>query len=110
LIERLGYRVIEKGDLPEENRCCGLGGIVGLTNQVLAFIIGQERTDDITQDVVTYCATCREALIQFCPTIHVLDLLFNPEWKQAKENPSSEDSKKRENFIWLKSQLEKGDL
>jgi len=109
LIEKMGYSVLEsEGPEPPKIRCCGMGGMVGLTNPVLASIIGNERTEEISHDIVTYCAACREALVQYRPSLHILDLVFNPKWREDKENPPLDDSQMRKNLAWLKSRLEKG--
>ncbi len=47
LIEIVGYRVLENESPEAEIRCCGMGGMVGLTNPVWASIIGNERTDSL---------------------------------------------------------------
>ena len=107
LIEKLGFRVTEEAGAGSKIRCCGMGGMVGLSNPVLASIIGAERTEGITHDIVTYCAACRDALVQFQPCIHLLDLIFNPQWEQAKESQPLEDTQARENLTWLKTELEK---
>jgi Fe-S oxidoreductase len=108
LIEKMGYQIQEEEDLENRNKCCGMGGMVGVTNPVLSFIIGENRTEGITpHDIVTYCAACREALVQYRPTVHVLDLVFNPNWKHGKEDSPLEDKQMRENCTWLKSKLEK---
>jgi len=108
LIEKVGYQIQEEED-PKNVRCCGMGGMVGSNNPVLSFIIGEKRTEGIppSSDIVTYCAACREALVQYHPTVHVLDLLFNPKWEQEKQNPSLDDKKMRENWTYLKLNLEK---
>lgn len=108
LIEKLGYQIQEEEDL-KNIKCCGMGGMVGVTNPVLSFIIGEKRTEGIplSPDIITYCASCREALVQYRPTIHVLDLFFNPKWEQGKESPFLDERKMRENWTWLKLNLEK---
>ena len=43
------------------------------------------RLSEATCDLVTYCASCRARLAKTGhPTLHVLDLPFNPAWQQTK--------------------------
>lgn len=108
LIETMGYSVSENNGQKTRINCCGVGGMVGITNPVMASIIGAERTEGISNSIVTYCASCREALVQYRPSLHILDLIFNPNWRQDQEKPSQEHSQMRENFAWLIRQLRKG--
>ena len=46
------------------------------------------RLSEATRDLVTYCASCRARLAKAGhPTLHVLDLPFNPAWQQTKTQP-----------------------
>lgn len=107
LIEKMGFRVTEEEDAGSKIRCCGMGGMVGITNPILASIIGAERTEGIAHDIVTYCAACRDALVHYQPCIHLLDLVFNPQWREVKESQPLEDQQVRENLTWLRAELER---
>lgn len=107
LVNRMGYELHRNEALEKKAGCCGMGGMVGLTNPVLAMIAGHERTEEVPCDIVTYCATCRDALIHYRPAVHILDLLFNPRWREARERPPLEENAKQENLSWLKAQLER---
>jgi len=108
IMKKIGYAYKEDFEGDEHNWCCGMGGAVGLTNPVLACIIGHERTEAISRDIVTYCAACRDALVRYRPAIHLLDLVFNSNWKTETVRQPLEETQMRDNLIWLRSQIATG--
>lgn len=76
-IEEVEYR----GGL---TRCCGFGGMIAPVDTPLCQSISQRRNSETDQPIVTYCAGCRIALKSAGGnSIHALDFLFAPDWKQA---------------------------
>jgi len=106
LISRMGYRIEEMKYSRELTRCCGMGGQAPFVNFDLAKRITKRRAEEASFDILTYCASCREALASHKPSIHLLDLVFNPEWEKDKLKPANKASTRRGNQSWLKSQLQ----
>ena len=72
----------------ERSICCGSGGMVPTVAPELAKRMTDFRLSEATRDLVTYCASCRARLAKTGhPTLHVLDLSFNPNWQQTKTQP-----------------------
>lgn len=105
--ERVGVAAALAADDEKAIACCGMGGAVGISNPMLACIVAQERCEGLHETVVTYCAACREALIQFRPTVHLLDLVFTRAWRVEAEKPPADQQEREANLLWLRAQLEK---
>jgi len=85
LLAKAGYEVSEPVNTRGETRCCGQGGLVGYTDAKWAGELSKERADEITGDLVTFCASCRQAMRPYdTPGLHVLDLLFTSDIDTAK--------------------------
>jgi len=85
LTAAMGHTVEEMSHNRERNICCGAGGMVPAVNAPLA----QKMTDfclsEASRDLITYCATCRARFAAAGrPALHVLELLFNPDWQKAR--------------------------
>ncbi len=88
LVAAAGHRFEEMAHSRERSICCGSGGMVPAVNPVLARKMTDFRLSEATRDLVTYCATCRARLKGAGrPALHVLELLFNPEWRTATAAP-----------------------
>jgi NADPH-dependent glutamate synthase beta subunit-like oxidoreductase/Fe-S oxidoreductase len=88
LVEDLGYTVEEMAHNRERSICCGSGGMVPAVAPELAKQMTDFRLSEASHDLVTYCASCRARLSKAGhPTLHVLDLPFNPAWQQTKTQP-----------------------
>jgi NADPH-dependent glutamate synthase beta subunit-like oxidoreductase len=88
LVTNLGYTIAEMAHNREHSICCGSGGMVPAVAPELARKMTEFRLSEATHDLVTYCASCRSRLAKTgYPTLHVLDLLFNPAWPQTKTQP-----------------------
>ena len=88
LVTDLGYGVEEMAHNREHSICCGSGGMVPAVAPELAKKMTDFRLSEATRDLVTYCASCRARLSKAGhPTLHVLDLPFNPAWQQTKTQP-----------------------
>ena len=88
LVRDLGYGIEEMPHNRERSICCGSGGMVPAVAPDLAKKMTDFRLSEATRDLVTYCASCRARLNKAGhPTLHVLDLPFNPNWPQTKNEP-----------------------
>jgi NADPH-dependent glutamate synthase beta subunit-like oxidoreductase len=106
LVKALGYEVEEMAYSRENTRCCGLGGMVSFANPKLASRMTKIRADEASHDVLTYCASCREALGAHKPALHILDLIFNPDLEEAKRQSPLTGQARRENQAEVKRRLE----
>jgi NADPH-dependent glutamate synthase beta subunit-like oxidoreductase len=110
LLNMMGYRIEEMEHTRESTICCGIGGMVPYIDIGLAFKAAKRRAEEAHFDLITYCATCRE---QFAnpeaagkPCLHVLDLVFNPDWEQARLSSPNIGATKRENQAKLKTLIQ----
>ena len=88
LVADLDYSVEEMAHNRERSICCGSGGMVPAVAPMLARRMTDFRLSEANRDLVTYCASCRARLAKTGhPTLHVLDLPFNPNWQQSKTQP-----------------------
>jgi len=106
LVKKMGYRIEEMEYSRDMARCCGVGGVIPLVDFDLAKNITKLRTNEAPFDMLTYCGSCREAFAREKPSIHILDLIFNPNWEEDRLKPPNKASIRRENQSLLKSQLE----
>ena len=106
LVLRMGHQIKEMEYSRDKTRCCGTGGVIVFADFDLAKNVTKRRAEEAPFDILTYCATCRETLAREKPAIHILDLIFNPDWEKDRFNPPHKVSVIRENQLWLKSQLE----
>jgi NADPH-dependent glutamate synthase beta subunit-like oxidoreductase len=88
LIHGLGYSIEEMNYSRERARCCGSGGMAWYADPELLNQVIRERAHETPHDIVTYCAGCRSTLASAeKPTLHILDLFFNPSWWADKSRP-----------------------
>ncbi len=78
IMNELGYKTVEPERTKENTRCCGFGGMIVPANPDLAKRVMQRRVTDFpTEEVVTYCAACRQSMLMGgAKAWHILDLLF----------------------------------
>lgn len=107
IVTKIGHRVEEMEYSRDMTRCCGLGGVIPFVDFDLSKKITKRRTYEAAFDILTYCGSCRETLAREKPCVHVLDLIFNPNWEQDRLKPANRASIRRENQALLKAQLEK---
>lgn len=105
LIKLSGHQLVELRYSRELTRCCGMGGLILPLNPLRVFSLTKERVAEARGDMLAYCAACREALAIHKPTLHVLDLLFNPDWENAMRKPPNKPSVRKDNQSRLKSLL-----
>ncbi len=106
LVKYTGARIEELAHKREDTRCCGMGGMIAFTSPELAGTLSKRRVAETTQDLLTYCATCQGSFAGQKPTLHILDILFNPNWRQDKNLPPNKPLVNKENQRSLKKMLE----
>ena len=71
--------------------------------------LAKRRADEAPFDMLTYCAGCRETFASVGkPTVHILDLLFNPDWEKDLRKPPQMGKARREKQAELKELLTAG--
>jgi NADPH-dependent glutamate synthase beta subunit-like oxidoreductase/heterodisulfide reductase subunit B len=106
LIKEMGYQIEEMEYSRDKTRCCGLGGMVPYADFELTKRISKKRVSEASHDIVTYCAACREAFAAHRPSIHILDLIFNPDWEKDMVEPPKTGKARRENQAKLKTMVQ----
>jgi NADPH-dependent glutamate synthase beta subunit-like oxidoreductase len=85
LVTAAGHRLEEMPHNRERTICCGAGGLVPAVDNPLAKKMTAFRLSEATKDLLVYCATCRGKFVNMGHhSLHLLELLFNPGWPQAK--------------------------
>ena len=106
LVKRIGYEIEEMQYSREMTRCCGAGGMVPYVDLELYMNQADKRASEALHDMLTYCASCRETFAAVGkPSIHVLDLLFNPEWQNDLDKPPQMGKERQEKQSELKELL-----
>lgn len=106
LISSMGHRIEEMEYSKDKTRCCGAGSFISFADSDLAKKVTKRRADEAPFDILTYCATCRETLARERPAIHILDLIFNPDWENDRLKPPNQALTLSRKQSLLKSQLE----
>ncbi len=105
LVNELGHKIEEMEYSRDMTRCCGMGGMVPFVDLKLWQAISQKRASETPHDIITYCAGCQESFaFTGKPTVHVLDLLFNP-GGGVTQNILLSRAARRENQSRLRSEL-----
>jgi len=107
IIKLAGYQIEELTHSRELTLCCGVGGLILPLNLVRVMRITKERVAEAHHDMLTYCAACRETFAPHKPSLHVLDLLFNPNWEKDMHQSAKKPPARRDNQARLKSLLAK---
>ena len=105
IITDLGHGIEEMRYSRELTRCCGMGGGISYADIRLQKTMTRNTVAEAEHDLITYCATCRETFSSEKRAMHVLDLVFNPDWETALSNPARKPSEARENQTSLRAQL-----
>lgn len=106
LVERMGYQLVEMEYSREKTRCCGAGGMIPYVDPGLFVKIAKRRADESPYDFITFCAACRETLASTGkPSVHILDLIFNPNWEKDILKPPQTGKIRREKQAKLKDTL-----
>ena len=85
--------------------CCGLGGMVAYVSPDMSNAVRDRRLEETPAEIVTYCASCRNAFAGRRPALHILDLLFNPDWEIDCTNPPHDRAIQQDNQWILKTLL-----
>lgn len=91
LLEALGYQVKIAKLSGEKTLCCGMGGMCGVANPKLAHEAMVHRVETLpTKNIVTYCASCRSAMMNGGGQAwHLLDLIWGPVVYQGDKCPEN---------------------
>lgn len=106
LIKRAGYKLEHIAESGENTRCCGQGGLVPYASMSFAAELSKQRAEAMGNQVVTYCASCRDAFSPYKPSIHLLDVLFVQDLQEASTKPVHKPTETKNNQAYLKSQLQ----
>ncbi len=89
IMNELGYKSVEPEKTRENTRCCGFGGMIVPANPELAKRVMQRRVNDFeTDEVVTYCAACRQSMLMGgAKAWHILDLIFGDVVRKGDSPP-----------------------
>jgi Fe-S oxidoreductase len=108
LINFLGHGVEEMKYSRQMTKCCGVGGVAWNANPNFLNRVIRARAEEAHHDIVTYCAGCHLAFASVKkPSLHILDLFFNPDWSRGKFRPPPHPLVKWHNRWKLKRQLQK---
>lgn len=105
VIKLAGYQIEELTHSRELTLCCGVGGIILPLSMARVMRITKERVAEAHFEMLSYCAACRETFAPHKPSLHVLDLLFNPNWEKDMNQPGKKPLARRDNQTRLKSLL-----
>jgi Fe-S oxidoreductase len=106
VLKQLGYAVHEPKFSREMTRCCGMGGMIAYVDFKLVNKIIMRRAKEMPHDVVTYCATCRDAFSMVGkPAVHILDLVFNSDVEKARKTPPKQGPAKQQAQSQLREML-----
>lgn len=105
IVTELGYAIEEMQYSRELTHCCGMGGGISYSDMALQKTMTKNTVEMAPHDMLTYCVTCRETFAPLKPTLHVLDLVFNSDWKEAMSSPAHKPTQVREHQSALRAQL-----
>lgn len=106
VVEQMGYQIEEMEYSRDKTRCCGAGGMIPYADSKLFFKIAKRRADEAPFDMLVYCAACRETFASVeKPSVHILDLVFNPDWEGNLRKPPQMGKARREKQAELKGLL-----
>jgi NADPH-dependent glutamate synthase beta subunit-like oxidoreductase/Fe-S oxidoreductase len=102
-LELAGHRQEEMPHHGERTICCGAGGMAPAVDGPLARKMTDFRLSEAKGDLVTYCATCRARFAEAGhPAVHLLELLWNPDWRAARTAPPAGSLPRWWRRWWLK--------
>jgi Fe-S oxidoreductase len=88
LLGRLGHHLEELAHHGPTSICCGAGGMVPAVDPGLARRMTEFRLSEASHNLATYCASCRAVFAGAGrPSLHLLELIFNPDWRPALNSP-----------------------
>jgi Fe-S oxidoreductase len=106
VVTMMGHQVEEMAYSRDKTRCCGAGGMVPYVDLELYLKLAERRANEASCDMLTYCAACRETFAAVGkPSIHVLDLVFSPDWPEGLYKPPGMGKARQEKQAELKKLL-----
>ncbi len=100
-----GFTLEEFGNCGARTTCCGMGGMVAYVSPDMSDAVRDRRLEETPSEIVTYCASCREAFAGQRPALHVLDLIFNPDWEADRTRSPHNRAMHQDNQWILKTLL-----
>lgn len=112
ILNELGIKVLEFDKCRDKSECCGLGGMVGVTNPKLAKKQTIKRANEAKSDnIVAYCQACCDSMLSVDKkTLHILDFMFNKEVlhkTKFTQNKKSTIKKWKTRYIGIKKATKK---
>lgn len=108
IAERLGLAVGDMKDQRKRTLCCGEGGSACFVAPDITESWAEDRAEQAAgRTVLTYCAGCMHFLSGKMTTIHLVDLMLNPEAALAGKVPASRWPFTYLNRLRLKARLKK---
>lgn len=106
IVKTLGYSVEELEYSKEKAKCCGYGGLVSNANPEQAEDFVKDRIAESGQDVLVYCAMCKDALVKGNKrAYHLLDIIYGHEVNQEDSQKMPTLSERQNNRKRLKYKL-----
>ena len=106
IVKTLGYSIQELEYAKEKTKCCGYGGLVACANPEQAEDFVQDRIDESEQDVLVYCAMCKDMLVKgHKRAYHILDIIYGNEINHDAPQTMPALSERQNNRKRLKQQL-----
>ena len=108
VLSGVGCEIEEMEFSGERTRCCGGGGMIAPVDPALFAEIKINRVGETLNDIITYCAGCRDNFASVeKPTLHILDLVFNPNWEQDRMKPPDSGMQRWKNRWHVKRHLKR---
>lgn len=106
LLRKLGCEVRELTLSRDKTECCSFGGLMYFANRDEAEKVIRRRIEETTDDLLAYCAMCRDRYAsEGKPTWHLLDLIFGEDASGDVSGKGPDYSQRRENRARLKRSL-----
>ncbi len=108
LLADSGYTIEEMTNHGNKTFCCGEGGCVMATQPEFADNWRLQRVRQSKKRLMTtYCAGCVEFLRPQTPTVHIIELLFDPDHAQSSTRKQAGSLQRYLNRLKLKRQIKK---
>ena len=83
-----------------------MGGLIAYADFKFNMQVIKERVKEFPNDALAYCAACRNTFAMVGkPSVHVLDLVFNPDWEKTKKHPGKQGPAKQKIMAALRERL-----
>ncbi len=106
LVGQAGFKIEELPLNREKTSCCSYGGDMWLANRAVSEKVIDRRIAESQYDYLTYCVMCRDFFAsRGKPTLHVLDLLFEPDPQSRAARRGPGYSQRHENRARLKQKM-----